>query len=123
MVRARGGCEVGEAATATLVREVYEETGLQIRVGALAGISEFHNDSTGFHQMDLFFHATADGPLPETWVDPEAVVHTRRLVTRDQLMAMPHKPDFLAAMAFDQIGAAYHGLTQMVRPEQLGDAR
>jgi ADP-ribose pyrophosphatase YjhB (NUDIX family) len=105
-----GGCTPGEAVTETLRREVREETGLDIRPGALAGVSEFHDPEDGFHQVDLFFHATASGSLEAVWRDPEGVVSRRRLAARDELTRLRHKPDHLAAMAFDGRPAAYHGL-------------
>lgn len=114
-----GGCEVGEAMTDTLTREVMEETGLPITPGDLAGISEFHNPDTGFHQVEMFFYATPTGPLPDTWTDPEGVVHMRRLFRREELVDHPHKPDALAGMAFDRPMARYLGLRRMVRRRDL----
>lgn len=114
-----GGCEVGEAATDTLVREVHEETGLTIKPGALAGISEFHNEESGFHQLDLFFHARAIGALPDSWTDPEGVVHAWRLAGQADLVDLPHAPKNLSEMAFDAIAADYHGLRRMVRRADL----
>ena len=36
-------------------REVYEETGLEIDVGAVAIINEFHDPKCSFHQVEIFF--------------------------------------------------------------------
>ena len=110
-----GGCVPGEAMTETLRREVWEETGLEIRTGPLAGVSEFHDPDEGFHQVDLFFRVSttaslAPGSLDQGWRDPEGVVSRRHLATRDELTRMRHKPDHLAAMAFDAGPALYHGL-------------
>jgi 8-oxo-dGTP diphosphatase len=105
-----GGCTAGEAMTESLRREVWEETGLEIRSGALAGVSEFHDPAEGFHQVDLFFRAEAAGRIDPEWRDPEGVVCRRQFVTRDELTRMRHKPDHLAAMAFDAGPALYHGL-------------
>ena len=116
-----GGGGPGEALSRTLVREVHEETGLVVTPGPLAGVSEFHNDETGFHQMDLFFHATAEAPPPPEWTDPEGVVHARCLATRAELVELPHAPRNLAEMAFDRIPADYHGLRRMVRRHDLGE--
>ncbi len=109
-----GGGEPGEALTETLFREVYEETGLSIQPGALAGVSEFHDPDEGFHQLDLFFHAKALDALPEDWADPADIVERRLLVTRDDLAHHPHKPDHLATMAFDHAPPSYHGLERKV---------
>lgn len=116
-----GGCEVGEAVPDALTREVFEETGLQIIPGAFAGVSEFHNPRTGFHQVELFFHAAPQGALPEDWADPAGVVHRRCIFDRAMLPEIPHKPDNLAAMTFDRIPADYHGLRQMVERSELGE--
>jgi 8-oxo-dGTP diphosphatase len=105
-----GGCAAGEPMTETLRREVWEETGLDIRAGALAGVSEFHDPAEGFHQVDLFFHTSAAGRVDPAWRDPEGVVTRWHLATRDELTRMRHKPDHLAAMAFDVGPALYHGL-------------
>lgn len=105
-----GGCTAGEAVTETLRREVWEEIGLDIRPGALAGISEFHDPAEGFHQVDLFFRAETEGHPARDWRDPEGVVSRWQLATRGELTRMRHKPDHLAAMAFDAVPAAYHGL-------------
>ena len=105
-----GGCTPGEAMTDTLRREVWEETGLEISTGPLAGVSEFHDPAEGFHQVDLFFHSSATAPPDPDWRDPEGIVSRRHLATRDELTRMRHKPDHLAAMAFDPGPALYHGL-------------
>jgi 8-oxo-dGTP diphosphatase len=105
-----GGCTPGEPMTETLRREVWEETGLEIRPGALAGVSEFHNPVEGFHQVDLFFHTSVTGQVDPDWRDPEGVVSRRHLAAQDELTRMRHKPDHLAAMAFDAGPALYHGL-------------
>ncbi|MEM6663026.1 MAG: NUDIX domain-containing protein [Pseudomonadota bacterium] len=114
-----GGCEPGQSTPENLAREVMEETGLAVEVGALAGVSEFHNPDSGFHQVDLFFHARAAGDLPADWTDPEGVVHARRLASRDDLAGLPHAPKTLAEMAFEAPPAAYHGLRRMVRRADL----
>ncbi|MEM7059988.1 MAG: NUDIX domain-containing protein [Pseudomonadota bacterium] len=116
-----GGCEAGESIPETLAREVHEETGLSIIVGDLAGAREFYNAGTGFHQAELFFHASADGPLPDGWDDPAGVVHARCLADRAMLPGLAHKPDNLAAMAFDRIPIAYHGMDRMVERSELGE--
>ena len=109
-----GGSVPGEAMTETLRREVREETGLDIRPGPLAGVSEFHDPAEGFHQVDLFFRCGALGRLDPGWRDPEGVVSRRHLASPDELTRMRHKPDHLAAMAFGAGPALYHGLEPKV---------
>lgn len=115
-----GGGESGEGLTATLRREVREETGLDITPGALAGVSEFHNPADGFHQVDVFFHATANGPMPEQWSDPEGVVVERCWASVASLAKLSYKPDHLAEMAFSGRPATYHPLHRMVPPPPQG---
>ena len=96
-----GGANPGTSLPENLQREVMEETGLTIAVGAPALINEFHNPATGFHQVDLFFRATITaGTLSAGWRDPEGVVTARRFVTRAELAALRHKPDSLAQAAW-----------------------
>ncbi|MEM9100282.1 MAG: NUDIX hydrolase [Pseudomonadota bacterium] len=109
-----GGGVTGEGLTETLMREVEEEIGLQITPGALAGVSEFHNPADGFHQVDIFFHASAVGEMPERWTDPEGIVVAHRWATEAELARLNHKPDHLAEMAFGERQARYIPLSQMV---------
>ena len=114
-----GGAEPGEAATEAVRREVYEETGLTIELGPLAGVSEFHSSKTGFHQFEVFFHARSDRPPEPDWSDPAGVVTKWRLADRGELAGLPHRPTGLAAMAFDDAPPSYHGLTDMFLPAGL----
>ena len=86
-----------------LAREVHEETGLTITVGAPALVNEFHDPETGFHQIDLFFRcALADADLDDSWTDPEGVVTERRFFSRVELASGKHrfKPDSLPDAAW-----------------------
>lgn len=105
-----GGCTAGESVTETLRREVLEETGLDVVPAALAGVSEFNEPAEGLHQIDLFFRASAAHAPEPGWRDPEGIVSRWCLATRDELTRIRHKPDHLAAMAFDAGPALYHGL-------------
>ena len=91
-----GGIEPGTSLPDNLIREVYEETGLTVRVNAPALINEFHNPDDGFHQVDLFFHCDITaGEVTKNWKDPEGIVSERRFVTQTELSQLPHKPDSL----------------------------
>lgn len=112
-----GGVEVGSALPDNLMREVFEETGLRIVVGAPCLVNEFHDPTSAFHQVDVYFHCTIapDSPRPAHWTDPEAIVSDRRWLTRAQLAQTPHKPDSLADVAFGSGGITYDPLEPLVR--------
>lgn len=110
-----GGAEVGASLPENLQREVYEETGLHIRVGSPCLVNEFHEPKTGFHQVEIFFRCTiTEGTLSDDWQDPEAVVNRRRFVTEDEITGLRVKPDSLAHVAFAR-GMGYDPLEVLVR--------
>ena len=98
-----GGVESGTSLPVNLAREVHEETGLTVSVGAPALINEFHDPVTGFHQVDLFFRCTITaGTIDPAWRDPEGVVTRRRFFTRSdlELGRIRFKPDSLPDAAW-----------------------
>jgi 8-oxo-dGTP pyrophosphatase MutT (NUDIX family) len=110
-----GGAEVGASLPDNLQREVYEETGLRIRVGPPCLVNEFHQPATGFHQVEIFFRCTiTDGTLSDDWQDPEAVVNRRRFVSAEEMAGLRVKPDSLAHVAFAR-GMGYDPLEVLVR--------
>lgn len=109
-----GGVNRGASLPDNLAREIHEECGLQVTVGAPALVNEFHDPDTGFHQVDVYFRCTAQGPMPETWTDPEGVVSTRRFVTRTELAMLHHKPDSLGDAAWGE-GILYDPLEVIVK--------
>lgn len=101
-----GGVEAHQALPEALAREVREETGLVVEVGAPCLVNEFHDPHGPFHQVDLYFRARVlsgdpDGP----WADPEGVVTHRLWVTREEAARLLVKPDSLAAVAWGSPGA------------------
>ena len=97
-----------------LAREVHEETGLTVAVGAPALINEFHDPKTGFHQVEIFFRcALAAGRLDPAWLDPAGVVTQRRFFAREDLAHIRFKPDSLASAAWGE-GLAYDPLERIV---------
>jgi 8-oxo-dGTP pyrophosphatase MutT (NUDIX family) len=101
-----GGVDPGQSLPETLMREVFEETGLSVTVGAPALINEFHDPKSGFHQVEVFFHARLPDShaqrLDPAWQDPEGIVTTRRFFSREDLALgrARFKPDSLPTAAW-----------------------
>lgn len=97
-----GGVEKHASLEDNLKREVLEETGLDITVGALAMVNEFHAPKDGFHQVDIYFHARiVKGSLTDTWRDPEGIVTQRRFFSREELATIRYKPNTLPQAAWE----------------------
>lgn len=98
-----GGVERGTSLPDNLKREIHEECGLQIAVGAPCLVNEFHDPTSSFHQVDIYFRAViTGGQIDPAWCDPEGVVTQRRFVTEDELRALRFKPDSLPELAFGE---------------------
>lgn len=110
-----GGVEPGRSLPDNLAREVEEETGLRVEVGAPCLVNEFHDPASGFHQVEIFFRCRLrGGMLSDTWRDPEGIVTRRRWVSRDEFAALRVKPDRLSDAAWGS-GFGYDPLEQIVR--------
>ena len=127
-----GGVEPGRSLPDNLIREVWEETGLTITVGAPCLVNEFHDPASGFHQCDVYFRATLTGGLRppgfgggdvpgnglegglDGWRDPAGVVDRRRFVTEAELRQLRFKPDSLPAVAWGA-GLLYDPLEPLLR--------
>ncbi|NNK16984.1 MAG: NUDIX hydrolase, partial [Sulfitobacter sp.] len=101
-----------------LVREVFEETGLDIEVGAPCLVNEFHDPGSAFHQVDVYFRCSVRGSaeIDPSWQDSEKIVTKWHWVRQEDLVRLPHKPDSLGAVAFDTTSApTYDPLEPIVR--------
>lgn len=112
-----GGVEPHSSLPDNLAREIHEETGLTVRVGAPCLVNEFHDPEHDFHQVDVYFRCTLiDGDPEGDWTDPEGIVSMRRWVTREEMAKLTVKPDSLAAVAWKDPGApAYDPLEPILR--------
>lgn len=96
-----GGVERGASLPENLMREVHEETGLQVAVDAPLMINEFHDPVSGFHQVEVFFRCRIiAGALNAAWQDPAGVVVQHRFFSRSELASIRFKPDSLAEAAW-----------------------
>ncbi len=109
-----GGAEPHSALPDNLAREVFEETGLQVEVGAPALVNEFHAPDRDFHQVDIYFRCIPLGDLPSRWTDPEGIVTKRRYFSRVEMDAIQFKPDTLANAAWDTRVVSYDPLEPLV---------
>ena len=110
-----GGADMGTSLPDNLRREVHEETGLTVDVGAPCLVNEFHNPADAFHQVEIFFRCTiVAGTLSASWCDPEEIVTRRRFVTPEQMKALRFKPDSLADIAFSG-GFGYDALETLMK--------
>lgn len=112
-----GGAELHSSLPDNLIREVMEETGLTVRVGAPRLINEFHDPHGDFHQTDIYFRCEITaGEIDDNWIDPEGIVTRRKWATRDEVRRLRVKPDSLAAVAWGEVGAiTYDPLEPIVR--------
>ena len=110
-----GGVEPGQSLPENLLREVQEETGLAIAVGAVILVNEFHDPESGFHQVELIHRATLLGHADLVLDDPEGVVNRARWVSRAELAKLHHRPRLLARAVWGQHAAWYDPLEEIVR--------
>lgn len=82
-----GGIEFGEDASAGLVREFREETGLQVDVGPFLFACELVRPP--LHTVELFFHVVYKGGEIRVGTDPESgrdqIIKDVRMLTSDDL--------------------------------------
>ncbi len=111
-----GGVEQGSSLPDNLQREVWEECGLRVEVGAVAMVNEFHDPNGSFHQVEVFFRCPiVDGDLESDWTDPEGIVTERHWLTRQELALRHFKPDKLIDVAWSDESVTYDPFEPFVR--------
>jgi ADP-ribose pyrophosphatase YjhB (NUDIX family) len=104
-----GGVEPHASLHDNLRREFLEETGLDVDVGTVCLVNEFHERASDFHQIDIYFRCTLLGGDPHgDWTDPEGIVTYRRWASRAEMPALPCKPDSLAAVAWGEVSLPFY---------------
>ncbi|MEE4188556.1 MAG: NUDIX hydrolase [Roseobacter sp.] len=112
-----GGVEPGSSLPANLAREVHEETGLRVVVGAPCLVNEFHDPASGFHQVEVFFHCALVGSpeIDPLWQDAERIVTEHHWVREEEFDALMVKPNGLKLAAFGPAGTfSYDPLERIV---------
>lgn len=109
-----GGAEPGQSLPENLEREVMEETGLRIKVGAIILVNEFRDSKKGFHQVDLIHRATLIDESEIVLKDPEGVVDRARWVTQAELAKLHHRPRMLGRAVWGQYAAWYDPMEEIV---------
>jgi 8-oxo-dGTP pyrophosphatase MutT (NUDIX family) len=109
-----GGVERGQSLPDNLIRELHEELGVAITVGAPCLVNEFHDPTRGFHQVDVYFHAQLATDLPAQWRDTQGVVNRLTWASPDDLTRLRHKPDSLRAAAFGPPGAVLYDPLELI---------
>lgn len=112
-----GGVVPGTSLIDNLRREVLEETGLRITVMDPCLVNEFHDPSSGYHQVDIYFRCQVVGSaaIDPAWEDTESIVTDRRWVSAEEMKQLRFKPDSLAEVAFAADGVSYDPLEVIVR--------
>ncbi|SFK97145.1 ADP-ribose pyrophosphatase YjhB, NUDIX family [Shimia haliotis] len=111
-----GGVEKHTSLPDNLIREVREETGLTILVGAPALINEFHDPDLNFHQIDIYFRCDiTSGELSSDWCDPEGIVSERCFFSRTEMAHIAFKPDSLPDAAWGDT-LLYDPLERLIKP-------
>jgi ADP-ribose pyrophosphatase YjhB (NUDIX family) len=93
----------GESLKECVVREVYEETGLNVAVGDLVCVAEFWEQELNQHKVECFFLATLQaGELPQGWKDLDGLVKHMRFFAEEEWRVSVH-PEFLRQLHVEDL--------------------
>lgn len=91
-----GRSELGENIQKCIVREVYEETGITVKVNQFFTAYEYYDEFQSFHVMQMIFHCTlVEGNLQKDWVDQGGHIQEAKFLTLDDIKDLLIFPQFL----------------------------
>lgn len=92
-----GTAEPGETVGQTLLREIKEEVGLEVKLGRLVIIHDLLETSTGEQRINFWFECVTSEGLPANHTDPDGKVEEVRFFDQTEICELPDKvfPDWL----------------------------
>lgn len=100
-----GRLEPNETLEDCVEREVYEETGLQVKVGSLLYVVEYLDRKDNIHKIHFIFDTKViKGTLSENWNDAGGCVQHRRFLGIEEIQQNKKIiPQFLSRFSFDEL--------------------
>jgi 8-oxo-dGTP diphosphatase len=114
-----GQLEYNESLSDCVKREIYEETGLQVKVGSLLNVFEFLDTKDNIHKIHFIFNTEIlEGKLSEEWNDDGGLVQYRRFFGLEEIKQNKKIiPRFLANESFGhqstKINDVYQGAVRV----------
>ncbi|WP_342265056.1 NUDIX hydrolase [Cardinium endosymbiont of Philonthus spinipes] len=91
-----GHLEPSETLPACMVREVKEETGLDVKPNQIVHVAEFFDKKYNAHKIEVYFSAEIDvNELPKNWSDKDGPVTTSQFFDVEALKDIHVVPAFL----------------------------
>lgn len=91
-----GRVEYAESLMDALMREVREETGLDVSVGDIVSVCDFVDEENGWHRVDLFFRCEiVSGELSGTHRDMGGTVNEAKFFTLEEIQSLNVVPPSL----------------------------
>lgn len=122
-----GRLEGTESLTACVEREVYEETGLTVKTGALLHVLEAYDIHDHLHKINFYFQATVlNGQISDSWQDTDAgIVQYRKYFSLEEIQQHTNiLPRFLANGQWCSLATPpiiYQGFVRMCGFEMIND--